>query len=1407
MKKTLAKIISIVLAAVLIFSAMPVSALTVDSVADLQKLGYVFNLLGSEGLSNELLTRSIFKGTSGINSNFASNPTTNSYVTYISSMQSYLQNESNKLDASLNLKAQIMMVALEAEAKYGQENMKSVATDESSEVFSLEVIREEGIYEMILDNEKQIKRLWETDANGDFLTLDDDFVDSLLWADPQVFFSNYGSHIVTRYTAGGEAYASYSGKDIKNTVDTANNWTVDGSFSLGVGEGFSTDIKVNLESNSDNSSTTQNGLKQVNAKVYGGSGFTGMESWSGGAVANWVDTVADKTVFINSDKTKLLPVWELIVDPQYIDRRVELEQYFNDNVDEQYAQLYGQYIYSPAADVNFTGYTLIQSAQDFYNIRNNLSGRYVLVNNIDLSDYEEWEPIGTRSQAFTGTLDGNGNTVSGLSITRCEDYAGLFGYNMGTVKNLSVSGNIDAKSQGENNVAYVGGIVGYNAGYVTNCRNAVTVNGQMELSDVQTKDEEAFSTAFDVYSADIEMAKAGLATSLSNNTQYQYGSSTKYIKLTGEANNITITVAGGSQPAFIVLEDADITGTINCSYTDASRKIFIISTGENNTVTGSSGKNAFDMPSEEIYICGDSPLTITGGVGKNGEGYTGDGVTGNDGQSGKAAVNASLLEVDLLSTLTLVGGKGGTGANGKTGLYGGDQPGNCNNAFNTYGSCKGSTGGTGDTGGNGGCGGKGGIALENVLCVAAYGDSRVSIVSGVGGDGGRGGNGGDGGDGQSGADGWVAAGFELGHDGGDGGAAGHGGDGGDGGYPGAIYNGDYNINDTATVTVISAHNGNGGRGGDGGDGGDGGRGGYSTDNWFYGHRRGGFGGSAGVGGDAGDGGDGYVAGQRGEKGIVGNPGAEGCSCTRKGALTADGKSGTDGNAVPRDVVRAIALTHSQEYKLYDDPMAFEGAVNNSAGEKLVSIGSEAEQNIIKELIKRGSGENYWIGLCRVASAGEKFNWFKWEDSTLLYIDEGSVNRIDTEGNIVSPAYSCFADGQPDNYNGEMPVYIASDGMWYDGALTAQYGYITETQLEAQTTNTPDKNALMVGGIVGINMGVIDSGYNMGKVSAYKAYSKYSGVSAYAGGIAGYNKGEIIRAYNTGEITAFAQSDSAYFYADAYSDNIVTSYDETDVTLSVGGMKTTSIAYSANGLENDSSYDEAQEIDSANQTKTVIEEYWRNSKLCVQGLESIEYLIDSSLNKETVSLTFSGQQVGYYSANYNFCNTGITTITVSYEEGGVRYVRYIPVKVVEATAVEVQVYKYPATEFEEGESFSSQGLALKVVYNNGATKLLSSKSFTVKEPEMTQGNKAVSVNYTTEEGTDLSCTYNIKVGNVLTGDVDGNGTVATTDLATLKLYLAGAVSVDDIVYDNADMDLNTVVETKDLAELKLKLAGN
>ena len=96
----------------------------------------------------------------------------------------------------------------------------------------------------------------------------------------------------------------------------------------------------------------------------------------------------------------------------------------------------------------------ISTKEDLKAIANDLDGDYILTKDIDISG-ENWTPIGTIEEPFTGTLDGNGHTISGLTIEKElymeneEYYIGLFGVLQGgshtnavTISDLTLEGTI-----------------------------------------------------------------------------------------------------------------------------------------------------------------------------------------------------------------------------------------------------------------------------------------------------------------------------------------------------------------------------------------------------------------------------------------------------------------------------------------------------------------------------------------------------------------------------------------------------------------------------------------------------------------------------------------------------------------------------------------------------------------------------------------------------------------------------------------------------------------------------------------------------------------------------------------------------------------------------------------------------
>lgn len=141
---------------------------------------------------------------------------------------------------------------------------------------------------------------------------------------------------------------------------------------------------------------------------------------------------------------------------------------------------------------------VITTAEELNNTRNNLDAFFILGADIDLSGYgdnEGWLPIGGDVSPFVGSFDGNGYTISNLTINRPNsNYVGLFGHINGnaTVKNIIISnctitgydkvGSLTGQAHGESQISNcfgsgtiyghskIGGLFGY-AGdcYVDNC--------------------------------------------------------------------------------------------------------------------------------------------------------------------------------------------------------------------------------------------------------------------------------------------------------------------------------------------------------------------------------------------------------------------------------------------------------------------------------------------------------------------------------------------------------------------------------------------------------------------------------------------------------------------------------------------------------------------------------------------------------------------------------------------------------------------------------------------------------------------------------------------------------------------------------------------------------------------------
>ena len=212
-----------------------------------------------------------------------------------------------------------------------------------------------------------------------------------------------------------------------------------------------------------------------------------------------------------------------------------------------------------------------------------------LTADIDLTG-KDWSPIGTNFyNSYTGTFDGGGHTIMGLTVTTNDQYVGLFGRlgKAGTVKNvvmegvqitsnhsLGYAGGVAGFSWGgtiENcsvsgsvsGTVYVGGVVGAQiGGSITGCSSSATVKGTVDVGGVagQTNSSATLTACYATGNVIIEMdpkkniaggslvgmnAGSSLLACYATGNVTSTGSSTGYMHIGGFLGNNYTTVTAG----------------------------------------------------------------------------------------------------------------------------------------------------------------------------------------------------------------------------------------------------------------------------------------------------------------------------------------------------------------------------------------------------------------------------------------------------------------------------------------------------------------------------------------------------------------------------------------------------------------------------------------------------------------------------------------------------------------------------------------------------------------------------------------------------------------------------------------------------------------------------------------------
>ncbi|MCM0271415.1 fimbrillin family protein [Bacteroides fragilis] len=232
----------------------------------------------------------------------------------------------------------------------------------------------------------------------------------------------------------------------------------------------------------------------------------------------------------------------------------------------------GEYTYTvslaAAKDLGYTiesdGSYTVTSADGLMNVAELVNGGKTDINitltaDIDLTG-KDWTPISTSTRNFySGTFDGGGHTITGLTFTTNDEYAGLFGWlsKAGTVKNVVMEG-----IQITSNQIYggsIGGVVGTSWGTIENCSVSGSVSGTVYVGGVagQTNSSATLTACYATGNVIIEIdpvkniaggglvgmnAGSSLLACYATGNVTSTGSSTGYVHIGGFLGNNYTTV-------------------------------------------------------------------------------------------------------------------------------------------------------------------------------------------------------------------------------------------------------------------------------------------------------------------------------------------------------------------------------------------------------------------------------------------------------------------------------------------------------------------------------------------------------------------------------------------------------------------------------------------------------------------------------------------------------------------------------------------------------------------------------------------------------------------------------------------------------------------------------------------------
>ncbi len=242
-----------------------------------------------------------------------------------------------------------------------------------------------------------------------------------------------------------------------------------------------------------------------------------------------------------------------------------------------------------------------------------LNGIYELGSNIDASDTSTWnsdgsggyygfDPIGD-STKFEGNFDGLGYTISNLYINNASsNYAGLFGV-VDRGSNISNLGLIDVDISG---YWYVGGLVGYNYGEITNSYASAEVSGNAIVGGLIGYNSGTITNSYASGDVSGDLYVGGLAGNNHGTIENAYatGSATGISSVGGLAGNNYGTIENSYATGSVTGIYSNIggligynSGTITNSYWDSetSGQDDGIDGGDTSGVTELTSSNAFNQ--------------------------------------------------------------------------------------------------------------------------------------------------------------------------------------------------------------------------------------------------------------------------------------------------------------------------------------------------------------------------------------------------------------------------------------------------------------------------------------------------------------------------------------------------------------------------------------------------------------------------------------------------------------------------------------------------------------------------------------------------------------------------------------------------------------------------------------------